>query len=390
MGCNGSIVKTSSIKPDGSHEFEHQPKMSLDIYECIKSIKRRIEEEPTAPVSLLYDKQVKKFRRENGTAASIPVFDRVKSSLYEYWTSKQPPVPKLDQNFLLCNNQIVSVVGFASSIGIKLLGDNAHWNADGTFRTAPKLFYQSYSIHIWDKFSMKPVIYTALPNKNTNTISGFFEKLSNGKNKGVPISFWSKYLATNKKKGLVSYSHDDEARRQIANILMLPLLPPQEIIIAFTDIIECISNVNQIFLKLADYILHAYIEDALFPPSFWNLFDLIGSRPRTNNHVEGFHGQLNSHCQSHPNLWAWIRYIQESEESIMVRVEQEEAQQRTTRPRRVKSVRNDNILIQAKEEYLNGLLDLSGYQRRLRPTFYRYIKLFDTTDKDDLDYQPNS
>ncbi|CAF3447562.1 unnamed protein product [Rotaria socialis] len=89
-------------------------------------------------------------------------------------------------------------------------------------------------------------------------------------------------------------------------------------------------------------------------------------------------------------MWAWIRYIQESEESIMVRVKQEEAQQRTTRPRRVKSVRNDNILIQAKEEYLNGLLDLSGYQRRLRPTFYRYIKLFDTTDKDDLDYQPNS
>ncbi|CAF4757530.1 unnamed protein product, partial [Rotaria magnacalcarata] len=34
-------------------------------------------------------------RRENGTAASIPVFDRVKSSLYEYWTSKQPPVPKV-------------------------------------------------------------------------------------------------------------------------------------------------------------------------------------------------------------------------------------------------------------------------------------------------------
>ena len=31
-----------------------------------------------------------------------------------------------------------------------------------------------------------------------------------------------------------------------------------------------------------------------------------------------------------------------------------------------------------------------GYQSRLRPTFYRYIKLFDTTDKDDLDYQPNS
>ncbi|CAF4570257.1 unnamed protein product, partial [Rotaria magnacalcarata] len=83
----------------------------------------------------------------------------------------------LDQNFLLCNNQLVSVVGFDSSIGIKLLGDNAHWNADGTFRTAPKLFYQSYSIHVWDKFSMKPVIYAALPNKNTNTYDTFLNEL---------------------------------------------------------------------------------------------------------------------------------------------------------------------------------------------------------------------
>jgi hypothetical protein len=60
----GSIIKTSfsSIKQNGSHEYQHQPKMSLDVYECIRSIKRRIEEEPTVPVSLLYDQQVKEFR----------------------------------------------------------------------------------------------------------------------------------------------------------------------------------------------------------------------------------------------------------------------------------------------------------------------------------------
>jgi len=50
----GLVVKTSSIKPDGSHEFQHQQKMDVNGYQCIRSIKRRIDEDPATPVSLLY------------------------------------------------------------------------------------------------------------------------------------------------------------------------------------------------------------------------------------------------------------------------------------------------------------------------------------------------
>ena len=157
-----SIIKTSSIKSDGSHEYEHEPKLFLNVYECIKSIKRRIEEEPTAPVSLLYNQQVKKFRPENGSATATPVFTSVKFSLYEYRSSKQSPAPKtlepidvpysltrtlMSQNFLFCNNILVHALGFASPTTIQFLGANLHWNSDGTFRTAPRPFYQSYSIH---------------------------------------------------------------------------------------------------------------------------------------------------------------------------------------------------------------------------------------------------
>ena len=102
---------------------------------------------------------------------------------------------------------------------------------------------------------------------------------------------------------------------------MLPLLPPEEIDLAFADIIEDLSNINEKFLKPTDYILRIYIEEASFPPCFWNLFSLIGVRPKTNNHLEGYNGQLNSHGQTHPNLWTWIRYIQEFEESTMVHFE---------------------------------------------------------------------
>jgi len=44
----------------------------------------------------------------------------------------------------------------------------------------------------------------------------------------------------------------------------------------------------------------------------------------------------------------------------------------------------------AKQEYLNGLLDLNGYQNRLRSLCYQYIHVLDTTDKNDLGYKPKN
>lgn len=38
-------------------------------------------------------------------------------------------------------------------------------NVDGIFHTAPKLFYQSFSTHVWDAYSMKSAVYAALSDK---------------------------------------------------------------------------------------------------------------------------------------------------------------------------------------------------------------------------------
>jgi len=155
---------------------------------------------------------------------------------------------------------------------------------------------------------MKPVIYVALPNKNDEIYDIFLKELiiyvqandapldpksilidfemaaynafskhfPMARIKGCQFHFGQNTWRQIKKKGLVSYSSKDEARRQICHIIMLLLLPPEEINTAFCNIIEELSNLNNKFLKLTDYILPTYIENALFPPSFWNLFDLIG------------------------------------------------------------------------------------------------------------------
>ncbi|CAF0899565.1 unnamed protein product [Didymodactylos carnosus] len=87
---------------------------------------------------------------------------------------------------------------------------------------------------------------------------------------------------------------------------------------------------------------------------------------------------------------AWIRYIQESEESTMSRYEQEQAQQRTTRPRKRRTVNNDLRLTEAKKNDFNGRLDLEDYQATLRSLSYRYMVVLDndSNSKDDDEYEP--
>ena len=78
------------------------------------------------------------------------------------------------------------------------------------------------------------------------------------------------------------------------------------------------------------------------------------------------------------------------EELSIVRFEQEQAQKRSTRHQRAKSIMNDNTLIGAKQKYLNGVLHLEDYQKQLRFLSYRSINIFEKTDKDDNVYEPNN
>ncbi|CAF1635216.1 unnamed protein product, partial [Didymodactylos carnosus] len=123
------------------------------------------------------------------------------------------------------------------------------------------------------------------------------------------------------KYGLVKLYKDKQIRQQLANILSLPLMPPDDVTGLFVDIVEEPSNLDNKFLKLTDYILKNYIEHARFPIEKWNHFDLIEERPRTNNHVEGYHQQLNAHIGIHSSTWNWIMNVQKAEEITAIRVE---------------------------------------------------------------------
>ncbi len=104
---------------------------------------------------------------------------------------------------------------------------------------------------------------------------------------------------------------------------------------------------------------------------------------RTNNHLEGCHRQLNARVRTHPDLWTWYNEIKSSEELVMIRHEQEQAQKRTTRSRKARNIRDDEKLLLAKGKYIQDQ-DFDAYQKVLRSISHRYIDVLkDAKDSSD-------
>ncbi len=106
----------------------------------------------------------------------------------------------------------------------------------------------------------------------------------------------------------------------------LPLVPSDEVNNCTEKVIDELCNYDSKLDRVTDYVLKNYIEDSRFSLNMWNHFDPLGERSRTNNHLEGYHRQLNARVRTNPDLWTWINEVKSSEESVMCRYEQEQAQ----------------------------------------------------------------
>ncbi|CAF1513200.1 unnamed protein product [Rotaria sordida] len=266
-------------------------------------------------------------RQTNGTAESVPMFDILRSTLYRDRATVLPKLPLvlndliLPENFtknlynekmLFCDQKQPSrILAFASLTALKHLAQCNTWNADGTFKTAPKLFSQAYTIHAHNEFSMKPIVFAALPDKYEQTYLTLLQALVvyaqtndlilsptsilidfelaafNAFRRMFPnanILFCHFHFAKNIMKYLKQLQLKKETvKREIANILSLPLLPTNKIISAFYDSKDVLQSMNLNFQKFLNYIEKTYIINAQFNSLNWNHYVTLSNRPRTNN-----------------------------------------------------------------------------------------------------------
>ena len=65
----------------------------------------------------------------------------------------------------------------ANILYLNIVGQCSIWNADGTFKTAPKLFTQAYTLHGHKEFSMKPIVFAALSDKHEESYLTLLQSL---------------------------------------------------------------------------------------------------------------------------------------------------------------------------------------------------------------------
>ena len=84
----------------------------------------------------------------------------------------------LNQPFLLADTQGTErILIFTTKENIQELSEARIWHADGTFKCAPLLFTQLYTIYGVVQNKTLPLVFALIPNKNEVTHDKFLQKL---------------------------------------------------------------------------------------------------------------------------------------------------------------------------------------------------------------------
>ena len=226
---------------------------------------------------------------------------------------------------------------------IERLARHDSWFQDGTFKVAPEILYQAYTIHVAVRSSVIPSIYALLPNKTRHTYDRMWSEIKNlhaGLNPRRIMSDFEKAAIDSVKTALPNvsvtgcyfhlgqslwrkvqdlghreqYVEDEEFRLKCKSLLALAFLPPDEVIDAFEELDD--EGLEEVY----NYFEDTYIgrlrrrgrATPLFPIPLWNMLERQEyQQARTNNAIEGWHRAFQGSLQvSHPTLWRYIEAIQ--------------------------------------------------------------------------------
>ena len=162
---SGELKKPVILNHNGNNGLSP---IEIDIKEAINEIKEKIKVNPNEAVLKLYeDKEVElsvKYKDDHDEFLKLlRSFHQVDSVFYK---KKSALLPKMPQNiqqivipddytktlhgdkFLISSESNISqYIAYSSRVGLEALAVSKIWNCDGTFKSAPKLFYQNYIMH---------------------------------------------------------------------------------------------------------------------------------------------------------------------------------------------------------------------------------------------------
>lgn len=282
---------------------------------------------------------VRRLKKDAGNPLPVPPNLQAMEIPQEY------KVTHRDEPFLLYDSGTDSpnrILIFSTETNLRALTTTGHWFSDGTFKTAPELFYQIYTIHALVDKNILPCVYALLPNKTEETYYQLFQQLLILKPNLHPISVMVDfeigarnalvrvfpqadikgcffhlsqcvYRKVQEKGHQQRYQNDGEFNLCMKMIPALAFVPVADLEEAFETLAEDIGDDCQ---DILDYFEDNYIgrpgrrqrRDPKFSHEMWNMHHrTVEELPRTNNNIEGWHrGFQSSIGGCHPNIWTFL------------------------------------------------------------------------------------
>ena len=305
-------------------------------------------------------------------AASRPDKDYLPAKRKKY--AKKPPQPKSDQELtdawikLMIGDRKVeggelvldivdNIVMLGSSMSLILLQENNHQLfCDGTFRFAPRGYYQLYSIHVLIGTVYTPVVHFLLMDKKCVTYKKMFQMLRShcpdlhvgifqmdfelaaqqaaaavfpeSEIRGCRFHLAQAWCRKIAKLGLQTAYQRCQSKTAIwlKTVFGLPGLPPAEVESFFTKELLTVAPNDAKVRAFTRYLQDIYIgKNAKFPPNMWAGIMESGQRHTTNG-CESWHRHFGRGFVSpHPNVYDFLSVLSMANKRAMVNSQIEDA-----------------------------------------------------------------
>ncbi|CAF1004023.1 unnamed protein product, partial [Brachionus calyciflorus] len=241
-------------------------------------IKRGIEEDTPKPK--IYVDEINNIVSEGLDHEQVAAFLNLKQNqiLQRAYRAREKYQPKrvkctkdidLDNKFglttdnkpfvLFDSNDQDRIIAFCSPVGLEILKKTKQIHVDGTFKSTPKIFYQTYGLHSWLFGQMFPSVYVLLGQKTERIYRKMLSLLKEACHEhGIILNFENLLWAVNiilriDTIGLkIAYNSNDDIQFFIKSFITLSMVPLDKIDEAFGIILE---NKNKLFEKLTSNLL---------------------------------------------------------------------------------------------------------------------------------------
>lgn len=328
-----------------------------------------------------------------GAAAQMPSLRHVRRTLrrHRQRVANPYPVPLTRRDFDVPHEFSITAIGapfllhdsgrddpqrilvFGSEAMLERLSAAQHWFADGTFKPAPNIFFQLYTLHFLQEGAVYPAVYALLPNKRQETYVRLLNVLRDRLPEANPASILidmeiaaknacqavfpnanikacffhfcqALYRRIQDEGRAPDYAHDLQFALKVRKLAALAFVPPVDVIQAFEDL-ALVLHQDERAVPICDYFEDTYIgrpaaggirRAPMFGFHMWSMtLRLEEELPRTNNHVEAWHRRFETHVQRcHPNLWRFLQVLKEEEGLTRLTWEQAMAGHQPEAPRR--------------------------------------------------------